>query len=135
MLTLYLHQAKVFKRALKVKPTVSHLMKQKDLFEYGTLQLAVGAVASYLEGYALIVAGLVALVLVWIVVPYLTITFFQRNRLGWVKYNELCFAYIIMMLAISIGGRYVEAVSTSDPFSLVIIVVPAVIFLGELIKE
>ena len=62
-----------------MKPTLSHLVKQKDLFEYGTVQLAIGAVASYLESYFVTVGVLVALVIVWIVVPYLVIPYSNRT--------------------------------------------------------
>ena len=131
LLTLYLHDAKVFKRTFHLKPTVSHLIMQKDLFEYGTVQLAVGAVASYLEGYSVSVAILIGLVIIMITVPYLTMTVHQGNRLGWVKVNAYCVIYIGMMLAISIGIRFVEQVSTTDAFVVIPIILSAIIFIGE----
>jgi hypothetical protein len=136
LLSLYLHHAKVFKRTIKLNTIATHLMRQKDLFEFGIVQMAVGAVASYLEGYHVTVAVLIGLMVAWLAVPYFTMTIVQGNRLGWVKNSWLCVIYIIVMLTIAVGTRYVEAFSESNPTLLEEVVfiglfVGAAIFSGE----
>jgi len=134
LLSLYLHGTGIFRRTLQVTPSAFHLIKQKDLIEYGILQLAVGAIASYLEGYTYEFFALILLVLLFIIVPYIIMTIVQGNRLGWVRSNGMCVRYVIMMLAISVGIRFLQFVLLS-PLLLVALSIPVIISLGEYLRS
>jgi hypothetical protein len=115
-----------------VTTEVARLLKQKDLFGFGTVQLAVGAVGCELTGHSSTAWILVFLTIGFLALPYFTITLIQHNHLGWVSRRPPCLVYVGMVFVFTAGASYIEHAWKQSPvITSIALLLAAVVFLGE----
>jgi len=124
LLYVTLHHLNTYTKAIPLTSKQWHLLKQKDLVEFGTLQLAVGAVVAYMTRNEYPFWFLICLIIAWIVLPYFAVTLIGKNRFGWVKITKWCFVYVGAMFAISAGVRFIaDALNYNLPLVIIVMLI------------
>lgn len=131
-----LHRLKVFDKITGSDGNTPYLIKQKDLMEFGLLQLGSSAVAASLEGEEYATGILILLVFAWVTIPYLIMTLVQGNCFGWVRKDLNCFIYVGIVYAISVGTRIIVDIFEAGFLEAAIFIVSGafialLVFVGE----
>lgn len=140
LLSLYLHEKSIFESTFGVTSGSAHLLKQKELFEFGSIQLFIGAMACYMIGEPTPSFFLIFFGIVWLVLPYFIMTFLLKNQFGWVGKFRLCVIYVGMVLVISVAPRHIQEAWSYAPIQsnipiIIAIIIAIIVAVGEYINR